>query len=198
MTNDFPLGAPTAEQRLGDWVKALAARRPVPGGGAAAAVVAAAGEALAAMAIAYSTGKAAGPRAPEHERLAAQYAEAAAACLGLADADGAAFTKVQALGRDPAADPIKKQQATDTARGVPLQVIAGVRHQLARLREFLPHCNAHLRADALAAIHLLTGAARAAWQMVLVNSPGVEERAQGPALLAELAEADALAVKSAS
>lgn len=185
--------APTVEQRLGDWIKALAARRPVPGGGAAAAVTAAAGEALAAMAIAYSTGKAAGPRSPEHERLAAAMTVAALACLDLADADGAAFAKVQAIGREPTADAQRKQQATDAARAVPLQLIAGIRHQLNQLRAFLPHCNAHLRADALAAIHLLAGAARAAWQMVLVNAPTPDDRALGTALLAELSALDAQA-----
>jgi len=39
------------------------------------------------------------------------------------------------------------------------------------IQTFLPHCNPNITSDAKVGIHQLAGAARAAYQTVLVNSP---------------------------
>merc|ERR1719229_2170687 len=93
-----------AEQPIGAWVEALAAKQPTPGGGAAAAVAAAVGAASGAMAAIYTTRKkdeeaqddlhgtvAAGAR-----KLAGDLTTSAAALVGAADMDARAYAELQA------------------------------------------------------------------------------------------------------
>eukprot|EP00614_Pseudopedinella_elastica_P007008 CAMPEP_0172603648 /NCGR_PEP_ID=MMETSP1068-20121228/23910_1 /TAXON_ID=35684 /ORGANISM="Pseudopedinella elastica, Strain CCMP716" /LENGTH=68 /DNA_ID=CAMNT_0013405463 /DNA_START=30 /DNA_END=236 /DNA_ORIENTATION=+ len=55
---------------------------------------------------------------------------------------------------------------------------------------FLPDCNPNITSDAKVGIHQLAGAARAAYQTVLVNSPPQEEKDRLKAILLEIAHVE--------
>ena len=54
------------------------------------------------------------------------------------------------------------------------------------IKIFLPHCNPNIKSDAKVGIHQLAGAARAAFQTVMVNSPSDEEKVRLKGLLKEI------------
>ena len=58
-------------------------------------------------------------------------------------------------------------------------------HVLA-IQSFLPSCNPNITSDAKVGIHQLAGAACAAYQTVLVNSPPAEEKERLRSLLKEI------------
>ena len=54
------------------------------------------------------------------------------------------------------------------------------------IKAFLPACNPQITSDAKVGCHMLAGAARAAYQTALVNSPSPEQRDVLRALLLEI------------
>ena len=54
------------------------------------------------------------------------------------------------------------------------------------VQEFLPRCNPNITSDAKVGIHQLAGAARSAYQTVLVNSPPEEEKLRLQKLLKDI------------
>lgn len=162
---------------LGAFVHELAAKAPTPGGGAAAAVAAAVGEAAAAMSAAYTQ------RKKDVESGAAAHATALRArlaperALAFADADAAAYAELQASWK--AAEMPAEERAAVEARAlaVPVELLERCAAQIEAVRAFLPHCNTGITSDAKVGIHLLAGAARAAYQTALVNKPPAEARA---------------------
>ncbi len=163
----------------------LAAKQPTPGGGAAAAVTAALGCASGAMACRYTTG----------ERYAAVTAEAATCAsrldawrneaLALADTDAAAYATVRAAKQSK--DPVAIATAEAAAAAVPALLIALCADAATACADFRPRCNPWLVSDIDTAVHLLAGAARAAWRTLLINQPRPEIVAQARARLAALA-----------
>jgi formiminotetrahydrofolate cyclodeaminase len=175
------------ERPLAGLVAALAARSPTPGGGAAAAAAAALGMAAGAMAARYTTGPKWADRAAEAEALAISLDQAAAEVLALADRDEAAFAAAQAARK--AGDQAAAGRAEAEAAAVPLAVMAACADRATALAAFLPRCNPNLVSDVRVALHLLDGAARAAWATALANRPDGEAQTLGAALLARCAAA---------
>ncbi|KAL1495439.1 hypothetical protein AB1Y20_016807 [Prymnesium parvum] len=181
---------PLASQPIAAFVAALAAKAPTPGGGAAAAVGAAVGAAAAAMAAAYTS------RKKDKDSGAAAKAEEltalldCAALLRAADADAAAYAELQRSWREAAMPPEEKAAIEARALGVPVELLRSCHALVVAVKGFLPACNPAIRSDAAVGIHLLAGAARAAYQTALVNSPPEETRAQLRALLLEIKEVE--------
>lgn len=169
---------------ISDLVRDLAARQPTPGGGAAAAVSAALGCAAGAMAARYTTGPKWAEVTADAERLAQELDVAAQELARLADEDAAAFTALQQARRDKQPEAITA--AEQRALGVPVQVITLCVQQACALQTFLPRCNPYLISDVKVGIHLLAGAARAAWQTLLINRPPEAIQRQAEALMADL------------
>lgn len=177
-----------AGHRLGELVASLAARTPTPGGGAAAAAAAALGCAAGAMAARYTTGPKWADRSAEAEALAHTLDKAATAVLHLADADEAAFAAAQAARK--AGDGAAALAADAKAAAVPLDVIRICAACGDDLATFLPQCNPRLVSDVKVGIHLLAGAARAAWATMQANAPGPAVEIEARALLARLGVAE--------
>ena len=76
------------------------------------------------------------------------------------------------------------------ALSVPVKLVERCHACVCAVRDFLPSCNPNIQSDAKVGIHLLAGAARSAFQTVLVNSPPPEVGERMRALLAEIREAE--------
>ena len=164
----------SASLTISEFVVALAAKQPTPGGGAAAAVGAAVGTAAAAMAAAYTT------RKKDQESGAAAAAEALIAtldtdaALAAADTDAAAYADLQRSWKDTEMSAEEKASIEARALAVPVSLIERCHAYIVAVKDFLPLCNPNITSDAKVGIHQLAGAARAAYQTALVNSPSAE------------------------
>ncbi|KAJ1635494.1 Cyclodeaminase/cyclohydrolase [Pavlovales sp. CCMP2436] len=168
----------TDSRTIGGFVTELSAKVPTPGGGAAAAVSAAIGEAAAAMAAAYTMRKKDIESGAADKATALQTTMAVGKVLAFADADAAAYEELQTTWK--ATDMPAEQKAAIEARAlaVPVSLIEHCRTQISAIEAFLPHCNTGITSDAKVGIHLLAGAARAAYQTAMCNSPSAEAKAQ--------------------
>ncbi len=160
-----------AIQPLGGFAEALAERTSAPGGGAAAAAAAALGHAAGAMAARYTTGAKYAAQEAAALALASTLDQKRLRALALADLDASAYARVQAVKADPQA----KANAETAARAIPLELLADCAVAVEALREFRPRCNPWLVSDVDVAIHLLTGAGRAAHATLLANRPPADE-----------------------
>jgi formiminotetrahydrofolate cyclodeaminase len=174
-----------AGRAVGDLVQALAARTPTPGGGAAAAAAAALGCAAGAMAARYTTGAKWADRSDEAQALASRLEAAAGRILALADDDEAAFAAAQAARK--AGDAAAATAADIRAAAVPAEVINLCAEMAEALAGFLPRCNPQLVSDVRVGVHLLAGAARAAWATAAANRPAAEAEAAAAAALRRVA-----------
>lgn len=164
----------TSKQILGQFVTALSAKQPTPGGGAAAAVSASIGAAAAQMSAAYTQ------RKKDHESGASEKANILISSLSLrteqylnaADEDAAAYADLQRTWKDDA-DMTGEEKARIEARAlaVPVTLLEQCYEDVMNIQSFLPYCNPNITSDAKVGIHQLAGAARAAFQTVMVNSP---------------------------
>jgi formiminotetrahydrofolate cyclodeaminase len=176
----------TSKQLVGQFVNALSVKQPTPGGGAAAAVGAALGAAAAHMAAAYTT------RKKDHETGAAAKAEALIAKLNLqglidaADEDAMAYADLQRSWKDTDMLPEEKSRIEARALAIPISLVEKCHEYIVSIHMFLPDCNPNITSDAKVGIHQLAGAARAAYQTVLVNSPPLDEKERLKALLKEI------------
>lgn len=154
-----------------DYVTDLTAKTPTPGGGGAAAVAAGLGCAAGAMACAYSQRKKdkESGAAVVAASTGALLANAAARELDAADADAKAYLALQATWKKDFAGDKEKAQAK--ALEVPASLVDRCARHVAALDAFYAHCNPNIVSDAKVGIHLLAGAARAAFATVLVNDP---------------------------
>jgi formiminotetrahydrofolate cyclodeaminase len=176
----------TKAQIIGHFVAALAAKNPTPGGGAAAAVGASIGAAAATMAAVYTQ------RKKDKESGAAEKAEKLIASMDLekllaaADDDAAAYADLQRSWKDDSISPEKKAAIEARALAVPVSLVETCHEYVVGIKAFLPDCNPNITSDAKVGIHQLAGAARAAYQTALVNSPPPEEKERLRALLNEI------------
>ena len=76
------------------------------------------------------------------------------------------------------------------ALAVPTSVLKACAAAANDLVTFIPRCNPTIVSDALAAIHLLAGAGRAAWRAILINQPTPEQHAEATTVCAQLDAAD--------
>ncbi|KNC82415.1 hypothetical protein SARC_05311 [Sphaeroforma arctica JP610] len=65
---------------------------------------------------------------------------------------------------------------------------SGLSDEAVRINDFLPDVNKNIRSDACVALHLLAGAAHAAYATVLVNNPPIELKAELTSLLRKMRE----------
>ncbi len=184
----------TGATELTAWLSDLAARRPVPGGGGAAALGAAIGAAVGAMAARYTTGKRWTDREDEACALGDRLATASEELVALADADAEAYRQLRAALKDPARSEEDRGPLYAAAQDVPLRLLERCHACGAGLHTFLPRCNPNLASDCRAALHLLTGAAGAAWETLAVNRPDAAIVDRARQLLEELRAWDATAV----
>eukprot|EP00933_Yihiella_yeosuensis_P067683 TRINITY_DN72675_c0_g1_i1.p1 TRINITY_DN72675_c0_g1~~TRINITY_DN72675_c0_g1_i1.p1 ORF type:complete len:222 (-),score=60.76 TRINITY_DN72675_c0_g1_i1:146-772(-) len=180
----------TAAQTLGTWVGALGSKCPTPGGGAAAAVAAALGAASGAMAAIYTTRKKDEESgvAEEARALASRLQCAASKCLTAADEDAAAYAALQSTWKkDCSLSEEEKSKISAEALDCPSRLLKICIDEAEAVAAFLPRCNPNITSDAKVSIHLLAGAARAAFQTVLVNKPSEEIKTSLKLLLDKLA-----------
>lgn len=176
----------TSAQQLGKFIAALAAKQSTPGGGAAAAVGASLGSAAASMAAAYTQ------RKKDKESGAAAKAETLIQkldfeqALKAADEDAEAYADLQRSWKDAEMTAEEKKQIEARALAVPVSLVELCHDYILAIQAFLPDCNPNITSDAKVGIHQLAGAARAAYQTVLVNSPPQEEKDRLKALLLEM------------
>mmetsp|Transcript_2439 Transcript_2439/g.3283 ORF Transcript_2439/g.3283 Transcript_2439/m.3283 type:complete len:194 (-) Transcript_2439:154-735(-) len=176
----------TSAQQLGKFVASLAAKQSTPGGGAAAALGASIGSAAASMAAAYTQ------RKKDKESGAAEKAQALidrldfGKMLRVADDDAAAYADLQRSWKDTEMTAAEKQAIEARALAVPVLLVEVCHDYILSIQAFLPDCNPNITSDAKVGIHQLAGAARAAYQTVLVNSPPKEEKERLKGLLLEI------------
>jgi len=176
----------TSKQILHQFLTSLSAKQPTPGGGAAAAVGAAIGVAAAQMAAAYTS------RKKDKESGAALKAAAlidkmnVPSLLEAADDDAKAYANLQRTWKEPNMPPEEKAEIEETALRIPTQLLETCHSDIMSIEEFLPDCNPNITSDAKVGIHQLAGAARAAYQTVLVNSPPADEKQRLQKLLKEI------------
>lgn len=176
-----------SQQSIDDFCKNLAAKQPTPGGGASAAMVAAIGAATAAMSAAYTQ------RKKDHDSGAAAQANILvkmmnmAELLSMADDDEKAYKDLQATWtKDCTLSEEEVKAVQDQALKVPTVLVEACHQRIVAANEFLPHCNPNITSDAKVGIHSLAGAARSAYQTVLVNSPPEDEKKRLCSLLLEI------------
>jgi formiminotetrahydrofolate cyclodeaminase len=176
-----------SQQSIYDFCNGLAAKQPTPGGGASAAMVAAIGAATASMSAAYTQ------RKKDEESGAAEQARKLIAEMNseslqsMAEDDEKAYKDLQSTWKKDCTlseDEIKEIQ--DRALKVPTMLLEACHERILAIQEFLPQCNPNITSDAKVGIHSLAGAARSAYQTVLVNSPPDEEKKRLCRLLLEI------------
>jgi len=186
-----PTASSQQKQSIEQFVKALAAKQPTPGGGAAAAIGAAIGGAAASMSAAYTS------RKKDVDSGNAQKASILISKLNLdaflkaADDDAEAYANLQRTWKKPddpdaITDPIEREAVEKRALEVPTKLVESCHEGVVEIRRFLPYCNSNITSDAKVGIHQLGGAARAAFQTVLVNRPSNSERERLTKLLDEI------------
>ena len=176
----------TSKQILGEFIKSLSCKQPTPGGGAAAAVGAAIGAAAASMSANYTQ------RKKDKESGAASTADALLETFHLdelltaADDDATAYADLQRTWKDSTMSQDEKILIEAKALAVPVNLLETCHKHILDIEKFLPSCNANITSDAKVGIHQLAGAARAAYQTAMVNSPSDEEKERLQSLLKEI------------
>lgn len=166
----------TGARPVSTFLADLAAKTPTPGGGATACVAGALAAAQAEMVVAYSLGK---KNLAEHQEMLGHAQEelhrARNMLLELADEDGAAYGRLNALQKLPDGDPGKAGllEAAEQAALVPLSAMA-VCASVYRLCGLLRgKSNAYLVSDLDIAQGLSATAALAAARNVEINLPAL-------------------------
>ncbi len=178
-----------ATKSIQDFCNVLASKQPTPGGGASAAIGAAIGAGTAAMSASYTQRKkdeASGAADAARTMIAKMDL---AALLSMADDDVAAYQSLQSTWKkDSGLTPDQVKDIEASALKVPTVLLEACHSRILAVQEFLPSCNPNITSDAKVGIHQLGGAARSAYQTVLVNYPPEEEKLRLQALLKEIQE----------
>jgi formiminotetrahydrofolate cyclodeaminase len=106
--------------------------------------------------------------------------------LQAADDDATAYADLQRTWKDDTITPEEKAKIEARALAVPVQMIETCHEHILTVESFLPHCNPNITSDAKAGIYILSGAARAAYETAMVNSPPEEEKNRLKSLLKEI------------
>lgn len=110
--------------------------------------------------------------------------------LKAADDDAIAYADLQRTWKDGSMSSEEKKEIEDRALAVPTNLLEVCHGDIMRIKEFLPHCNTNITSDAKVGIHQLAGAARAAFQTVIVNSPPEDEKIRLKTLLKEIRQVE--------
>jgi formiminotetrahydrofolate cyclodeaminase len=184
----------TADQRLGEFLEALASDQPAPGGGAAAAVSAALAASLTAMVVRLSLDR---PKSADFADLHAEVLAASDAAsehfLELADEDASAYASYRAarsLPRGTEAEIAAREAAIrDAARiatRVPLELVKACQAQVELVDRCAGRTNLYVASDLEVAALLLDSASRAAAANVRANLPSIGDEGYAGAVIAEL------------
>ncbi|MBL0921069.1 MAG: cyclodeaminase/cyclohydrolase family protein [Phycisphaerales bacterium] len=161
------------------FLEALAAKSPTPGGGAVAPLIGAHAAALASMVVAYSLGrKSLAPHQPALEAADSQLRDIRRRFLDLAEADAAAYARLNEAMRLPADAPGRTQTLGPAALAAlqpPEQVVALGVELLQRCAHLAPITNRYLHSDLAMAAVFAEAAARASRWNILVNLPTLRE-----------------------
>ena len=185
---------PVVDQRLGDFLQALASDQPTPGGGAAAAVSAALAASLTAMVLRLSLDR------PKYADFADLHAEALPASdaararfLELADDDATAYAGYRAARGMPRETDAEKdareaatREAARVAAKVPLEVVKACQAQVELVDRVAGRTNLYVASDLDVAALLLDSAARAAAANVRVNLTSIGAEGYASAVTAAL------------
>lgn len=106
--------------------------------------------------------------------------------LQAADDDASAYADLQRTWKESDMPAEEKAAIEARALRIPTNLLETCHSQIFWINDFLPHCNVNITSDAKVGIHQLAGAARAAYQTVLVNSPPEEEKMRLSKLLKEI------------
>ena len=176
-----------ANQTIQDFCEVLSSKQPTPGGGASAAIGAAIGAGTAAMSASYTQ------RKKDEESGAAESARTMIArmdlgsLLSMADDDVSAYKSLQSTWKkDSGLTPDQVKEIQTNALKVPTVLLEACHDRILAVQKFLPKCNPNITSDAKVGIHQLAGAARSAYQTVLVNSPPEEEKLRLQKLLKDI------------
>lgn len=186
--------APIADQRLSDFLDALASAQPAPGGGAAAGISAALAASLTAMVVRLSLGRA---KYAEHADLHAEALAASDAArlrfLELADADASAYAAYRAARemshgteQETEAREAATRDAARIATKVPLDVLRACQAQVELVDRCAGRTNLNVAGDLEVAALLLDSAARAAAVNVRANLPSIGDEGYASAVKAEV------------
>ena len=176
----------TSKQLIGEFIKTLSSKVPTPGGGASAAITAAIGGATSRMACEYTQ------RKKDVASGAAGEAQTVIAAIDLskliqaADDDANAYADLQRSWKESDMDEDEKARIEQRALEVPVSLLETCHAHILAVNSFLPHCNPNITSDAKAGIYILSGAARAAYETAMVNSPKEEEKLRLRELLREI------------
>jgi formiminotetrahydrofolate cyclodeaminase len=183
----------TSHRGVADFVTALAAKQPTPGGGGAACVAGAIGMAAARMSAAYTTRKkdVQSGAAAHAQELIAQLDTFAAVALAEADRDEVAYNDLQRSWKDAEMTIGEKAEIEVAALAVPVRMVELCHKSICAIVNFIPVCNPNITSDAKVGVHLLAGAARAAYQTALVNKPPSETVEYLKVMIREAAAAEA-------
>jgi formiminotetrahydrofolate cyclodeaminase len=155
------------EQKLADFLEAVAAKTPTPGGGSVAATVGGLGAALGVMVARYS----------EAAEAEGALDEVKNAFLPLVDQDAEAYGQVNSARRLPKGTEEEKkrrnevlQNALAEAAEAPLKGMALAVRGLQALADLAPQCNRHLASDLAGAAYCLEAALAGCGENVRVNA----------------------------
>lgn len=84
----------------------------------------------------------------------------------------------------------EKTKIEARALAVPVCLVEQCHGHILSIKKFLPDCNPNITSDAKVGIHQLAGAARAAYQTAMVNSPRKEELTRLRQLLREVRDVE--------
>ena len=111
------------------------------------------------------------------------------ALLSMADDDVVAYQSLQSTWKkDSGLTPEQVKDIEANALKVPTVLMEACHERILVIRDFLPTCNPNITSDAKVGIHQLAGAARSAYQTVLVNTPPEEEKLRLSKMLQEIQE----------
>uniref|UniRef100_A0A7S3ABS8 Cyclodeaminase/cyclohydrolase domain-containing protein n=1 Tax=Haptolina ericina TaxID=156174 RepID=A0A7S3ABS8_9EUKA len=106
--------------------------------------------------------------------------------LAAADADATAYAELQRSWKDAEMSAEEKATIEASALGVPVALVERCHAYIVAVNAFMPSCNPNITSDAKVGIHQMAGAARAAYQTALVNSPPEDVRERLRMLLREI------------
>ena len=106
--------------------------------------------------------------------------------LQVADDDASAYADLQRTWKEANMPADEKAAIEARALAVPTNLVELCHSYILAIQTFLPDCNPNITSDAKVGIHELAGAARAAYQTVLVNSPPNPEKERLRTLLKEI------------
>ncbi len=185
--------SPLVSSSVRDFVDVTSTDAPVPGGGSVAALCGSLAAALAAMVANLTIGKK-GYEAVSSEMntLAVQAQSLKQEFLHAVDEDARAFDAVMVANRLPKATPDEQsrrdeaiQLATKRATETPLGVMRLCEKALPLVERVAEHGNRNSISDAGVAALVLGAAAHGAWLNVLINIPGLVDRAEGDSYRSE-------------